>query len=75
MTFAKDGNDIRFNPDLQMVLNLKDNIPVQRAYTSIPKPLLREVKEYVQELLVRRWIVKSKSAYAAPIVFVRKKDG
>lgn len=73
--FAKDGNDIGCNPNLQMVINLKDDIPVQRAYTSIPKPLLREVKEYVQDLLVRGWIVKSKSSYAAPIVCVRKKDG
>lgn len=73
--FAKDDNDIGCNHDLQMVINLKDDIPVQRAYTSIPKPLLREVKEYVQDLLVRGWIVKSKSSYAAPIVCVRKKDG
>lgn len=73
--FAKDQDDIGCNQDLQMVINLKDDIPVQRAYTSIPKPLLREVKEYVQDLLVRGWIVKSKSSYAAPIVCVRKKDG
>ncbi|CAI5670877.1 unnamed protein product [Oreochromis niloticus] len=73
--FARDGNDIGCNPDLKMVINLKDDIPVQRAYTSIPKPLLREVKEYVQDLLVKGWIVRSKSSYAAPIVCVRKKDG
>lgn len=58
--FAKDGSNIGCNPDLQMVINLKYDIPVQRAYTSIPKPLLREVKEYVQDLPVRGWIVKSK---------------
>ena len=73
--FARDGDDIGCNPDLKMVINLTDDIPVQRAYTSIPKPLLREVKEYVQDLLVKGWIVKSKSSYAAPIECVRKKDG
>lgn len=72
--FARDGNDIGCNPSLQMVINLKYDIPVHRAYTSIPKPLLKEVKEYMQGLIVKGWIVKSKSFYAAPIVCVRKKD-
>lgn len=71
--FAKDDNNIGCNSDLQMVINLKGDVPVQRAYTSISKPLLREVKEYVQDLLVRGWIVKSKLSYAAPIVCVQKK--
>lgn len=74
--FARDHDDIRCNHDVQMAINLKDDIPVQRAYTSTtPKPLLKEVKEDVQDLLVRGWIVKSKSSYATPIVCVRKKDG
>lgn len=73
--FARDESDIGCNADLKMAINLKDDIPVQRAYTSIPKPLLWEVKEYVQDLLVKGWIVKSKSSYTAPIVCVRKKDG
>lgn len=73
--FAKDRNDFGCYSGLQMVIHLKDDIPVQTAYTSIPKPLQREVKEYVKDLLVRGWIVKSKSSYATPIVCVRKKDG
>lgn len=73
--FARDEDDIGCNPSLQMVINLKDDIPVQRTYASIPKPLLREVKEYIQDLLVKGWIVKSKSSYSAPVVCVRKKDG
>lgn len=72
--FARHGNDSGCNTSLQMVINLKDDIPVQRAYTSIPKPLLKEVKEYIQDLIVKGWIVKSKSSYTAPIVCVRKKD-
>lgn len=73
--FARNEKDIGNIPSLQMTLSLKDDIPVQNAYTSIPKPLLKEVKEYVQDLLAKGWIVKSRSPYAAPVVCVRKKDG
>lgn len=73
--FAQDSTDIGCIPTLQMSINLKDAIPVQRAYSSIPKPLFKEVKDYIQELLLKGWIVKSKSPYAAPVVCVRKKDG
>ncbi|KAL6486260.1 hypothetical protein MHYP_G00056520 [Metynnis hypsauchen] len=73
--FAKDDNDIGCIPSLQMSLSLKDDIPVQRAYSSIPKPLFREVKDYVHDLLAKGWIVKSRSPYAAPVVCVRKRDG
>ncbi|KAI7789706.1 hypothetical protein IRJ41_001809 [Triplophysa rosa] len=73
--FARENDDIGCIPGLQMTINLKDEVPVQRAYASIPKPLYKEVKEYVQDLLARGWVVKSKSPYAAPVVCVRKKDG
>lgn len=73
--FVHDSHDIGCIPSLQMSINLKDEIPVQRAYSSVPKPLFKEVKEYVQDLLMKGWIVKSKSSYAAPVVCVRKKDG
>ncbi len=74
-SFARDGNDVGCIPSLQMSINLKDGIPVQRAYSSIPKPLFKEVKDYIQDLLAKGWIVKSKSPYSAPVVCVRKKDG
>lgn len=73
--FSRNSNDIGCIPSLQMEIRTKDDIPVQRAYASIPKPLYREVKEYIQELLVKGWVVKSQSPYAAPIICVRKKDG
>lgn len=73
--FARDSNDIGCIPSLQMSINLKDDIPVQKAYSSVPKPLFAEVKEYIQDLLLKGWIVKSKSPYSAPVVCVRKKDG
>lgn len=73
--FARDDGDIGCIPSLQMTINLRDNIPVQRSYASVPKPLYQEVKEYIQDLLVRGWVVKSKSPFAAPVVCVRKRDG
>ncbi|XP_040928717.2 uncharacterized protein LOC121202576 [Betta splendens] len=72
--FSRDSADIGCISSLQMEIRLKDDTPVQRAYASIPKPLYREVKEYIQELIVNGWIVKSQSPYAAPVICVRKKD-
>lgn len=63
-----DGNyDIGCIPDLQLMINLTDEVPVQRAYDSMPKPLYKEVKEYVQDLLVYGWVVMSKSLYEASV--------
>ena len=63
--FAQDSGDIGCIPSLQMSVRLSNDIPIQKAYASIPKPLYKEVKEYIQELLVKGWIVKSKSPYVA----------
>ena len=75
LAFARSDNDMGSIPSLQMSITLKDDIPVQKSYTSVPKPLYQEVKEYIQDLLAKGWIVKSKSPYSAPVVCVRKKDG
>ncbi|KAI3367338.1 hypothetical protein L3Q82_008381 [Scortum barcoo] len=40
--FASDNDDIGCIPNLQMVISLKDDIPVQRSYAAIPKPLYKE---------------------------------
>lgn len=72
--FARDDADIGCMPDLQLRINLTDETPVQKSYNSIPKPLYQEVKDYVQNLLVRGWIRKSTSSYSSPVVCVRKKD-
>ena len=73
--FSKDGSDIGAIQDLQMRINLKDADPVKASYTSIPKPLYKEVKEYVEDLLASGWVQKSYSNYSSPMVCVRKKDG
>ena len=71
-SFAKDVGSIK---GLQMNLTLSDPTPVQKTYTSVPRPLYAEVKHYIEDLLNRGWITKSQSSYASPVVCVRKKDG
>ena len=73
--FSKSTIDIGEIKGLQMKIDLKDHDPVKRSYTSIPKPLYREVKEYVEDLLASGWVRKSYSSYSSPMVCVRKKDG
>lgn len=72
--FARDDTDIGCIPDLQLRICLNDETPVQKSYNAVPKPLYREVKEYVQKLLDHGWIRKSTSPYSSPVVCVRKKD-
>lgn len=59
--FACDEGDIGCIPGLQLKINLTDKTPVQRCYNAIPKPLYREVKDYVRNLLEKGWIAKSAS--------------
>lgn len=73
--FSKGDDDVGCAPDLEMEINLKDNEPVRGAYISIPKPLQREVKDYIVDLINRGWVKKSRSPYSSPVVCVRKKDG
>ena len=74
-SFSKTDDDVGRAEELQVDINLTDSVPVQRKYTAIPQPLYAEVKQYVEDLLNRGWIQKSKSAYSSPVVCVRKKDG
>lgn len=73
--FAKDEWDTGCIKDLELDIQLKDNVPVQRTYNAIPKHLYQEVKAHIQDLLNRGWIQKSCSLYSSPVVCVRKKDG
>ncbi len=73
--FVRDDDDMECIHSLEISITLKDNIPIQKSHTSIPKPFYKEVKEYTEDLLARGWIVKSKSPYSAPVVCVWKKDG
>ncbi len=42
---------------------------------SVPKPLYEEMKDYLLDLIGQGWVEKSHSAYASPVVCVRKKCG
>ena len=57
-----------------MNIQLNDTTPVQKNYVAIPRPLYPEVKAYIEDLLNRNFIRKSKSSYSSPVVCVRKKD-
>lgn len=57
-----------------MEINLSDHRPVQKKYTSVPRPLYPEVKQYIEDLLNQNFIAESKSSYSSPVVCVRKKD-
>ena len=73
--FARNDDDVGCVENLELEIQLKGNEPVQKNYISIPKPLYGEVKEYLEDLINRNWICKSRSAYSSPMVCVRKKDG
>ena len=74
-SFSLNEDDIGCVPDLEMEIPLKDNEPVQKKYTSVPRPLYPEVKQYIEDLLNQNFISKSKSPYSSSVVCVRKKDG
>ena len=60
--FSKDSSDIGEIKGLKMQINLKDSKPVRKSYTSIPKPLYKEVKVYIEDFLVRGWVQRSFSS-------------
>ena len=74
-SFSKNDEYIGCAEGLKLPINLSDPKPVQKTYTSIPKPLYPEVKQHIEDLLNKRFIKKSTSNYSSPVVCVRKKDG
>ena len=48
--FSKDSSDIGEIKGLEVKNNLKDSERVRKSYTSIPKPLYKEVNEYIEDL-------------------------
>lgn len=74
-SFSRSDDDIGCVENLQMNIPLKDAEPVSRTYLSVPKPLYKEMKDYLQDLIAQGWVEKSISSYSSPVVCVRKKDG
>ena len=73
--FSQNPDDIGSVPELQLQLNTIDEIPVQRNYNAIPKPMYAEVRAQIQTMLDKGWIRRSDSAWSSPIVLVKKKTG
>ena len=73
--FCVDDQDVGCVENLQFKINLSDETPVQKNYIGVPKPLYPELKHYIEDLLNRGFIQKSKSPYSSCCVIVRKKDG
>ena len=73
--FSVNDQDIGCVKTLQMKINLKDQVPVQQNYNSIPKELYSEMKYYIEDLLNKQWFIHSHSEYSSPVVAVRKTDG
>ena len=73
--FGRHPDDIGCVPELTLDLLTTDEIPVQRRYNSIPRPLYADVKKHIQLLLDKKWIEKSKSPWSSPVVCAAKKGG
>ena len=71
--FCKNDDDVGCAKDFEMKIDLLDSRPVQKNYVDVPQPLLRELKDYVEDLLNHGFIQKSRSSCSSPCVVLRKK--
>ena len=72
-SFSQSEQDIGVIKDLELDIKLKDDIPVQKNYLSILCSLYPEVKHYLEDLLNKKFIIRSNSPYSSSVVCVRKK--
>lgn len=73
--FSKSDLDTGFTDTVKHKITLTDGVSVNLPYRRIPPTQFEEVKQHIRELLHRDIIRESTSAYASPIVIVRKKNG
>ena len=73
--FCTSSQDVGCAEGLKHKIILSDPTPVQKHYIAVPKPLYPELKRYIEDLLNRGFIQRSKSPYSSCCVIVRKKDG
>ena len=74
-TFIADDTEIGDVNTHKMKIQLENPVLVQNNYNCIQKPFYKEIKDYVEDLLNRDWIVASESNYSAPAIAVHKRDG
>lgn len=72
-SFSQADDDIGEIPTLQLSISLKDMDPVACTYLSVPKPLYKEIKDYLHNLIAQGWVQKSDSSYASPVVCQEKR--
>ena len=57
--FCRHEDDHGDVPDMEMEINLTDNIPVAEPHRRIPRPLYEEVKNFINDLVVNKWVQES----------------
>lgn len=72
--FALDTRELGVTNITEMSIRLNDNIPVTYKPYRLPFSERAKVREMIGELLANGIIQESQSAYASPIVLVRKKN-
>lgn len=73
--FAEDDEDLGYTDRVKHEIHVTDEEPVTQPYRRIPPNQYHEVKEHISQLVRKGVIQESNSAYASPIVLVRKADG
>ena len=61
--FSQDDQDVGNAPEPQMKIRLKDDITVQQNHSTMPNHLYGEMKQYIEDLLNRQWVINSYSEY------------
>jgi hypothetical protein len=62
--------------DIEFVIELKPGTtPIYRTPYRMATPELAELKEYIKELLEKKFIHPSSSMWGGPLIFVLKNDG
>lgn len=73
-SFSRSDYDIGCVGNQQMNISLKDIDTVLRTYLSVPKPLYKEMKDYLQNLIAQGWVKKSISSYSSPVICTKRWD-
>lgn len=73
--FARDDDDLGYTDMARHSIRTATDEPVRQQFRRIPPTQYQEVKVHIKDLLSRGIIKESHSAWASPIVLVRKKDG
>ncbi|XP_028290920.1 uncharacterized protein LOC114454569 [Gouania willdenowi] len=73
--FALQDEDLGYTDRVKHEIHLVDDAPVAQPYRRIPPTQYNEVREHIKKLLKKGVIQESTSAYASPVVLVRKADG